>query len=1064
MSGDNPGDDYYRNLTDPTRRSGAATLDRDHENSVLNDLERDFSDYSGQDYSDPSRNANVNSLGRTNMANNRKPGGLAGMENSAANANMPTNSLGKPNKSNSSGRDLPNVQRSNSFKNSGFDGSLGGAETTRIRRGQVRGFRKKTAIWSILAITGAGGLFGGLFAISGPAHFLQAASTVEHFTKGVVHMQKTARAFKNMHDVGRLIGRGSTMSELVKGSRLGILGNIQAKGVEKRLAKKGIKFKTGTFGSFSGIEVDMKNVGARRTRDMLRDMDIDRSKWKLDGNKLKISENLSPRELRRMIYFMDDPGKNKIVSYIGARRTMKRIGYVSWLHPIKKLENKALEKFEDFLSKKIDRITNKFETVDHADSQKRKEGGKGPRENTERAIDKGIQETASSSHYDKTIGRKIAKKVVGAFIKGSIATSVLGIYCAIKDIRDNFGPYKQANVVNVAQKASATLSGLSSQVKAGRDMDLPTLKQYSKWMLHDKIAVTDENGKKIGEKENAWEDAQSVCATLDTVGCDRNVKEQVDARLPSHLRNVKDLNIFGVPAIDGAFNWLFGNFFASNTANFLCPIIDKLDIVGAVLGWALQYAGESIMNALNLITFGMAEKGLKLMVDLLYGKVLNLSELTPAELGNTTMYGGTYISNEQANNTGGGRALSNAEALATRLDYREYLAWEHRQKPLLARLFDPTDYSSSISVLARNAKINTYDHDFSTQLANAFRLLTATPSLIASSANSLAGNSAYAASSWDYNVPTYAYSNGEVEEIATKHETFSNAESVLRQLAKEDPIPEEEWSMKKTPYKFQAKYCKAIKFDKVSEGAAVRPMDNTDGTAWNYRDSSPGSDSGTELANKVREANCGSMPMNLRLYIEDYFSIASSSCYYDDSGANGACEEMGADGGGDGGGNYDTSGNAPATELQRDFITNTHGTYGSYTVGYNGCTTITAWFIGAKTNLAYGHGHGGETAVKLLSANPNANLQMTSTPTKAPALFSTCSPRLIGTNCGNGPCPGGDCGHTGIVTKVNADGSIETLESGASLDSNPNKSFTRTISPSQYGNLTKFVYLGDHLK
>jgi hypothetical protein len=82
-----------------------------------------------------------------------------------------------------------------------------------------------------------------------------------------------------------------------------------------------------------------------------------------------------------------------------------------------------------------------------------------------------------------------------------------------------------------------------------------------------------------------------------------------------------------------------------------------------------------------------------------------------------------------------------------------------------------------------------------------------------------------------------------------------------------------------------------------------------------------------------------------------------------------------------------------------------HGeTFGAYTLGYNGCTTLTAYFIGQYTTLPYGHGNGSGVA-------KNLGIGTTSTPTP-PAIFSVAAGvRTWGAS-------GGIYGHTGIVLEV----------------------------------------------
>lgn len=126
-----------------------------------------------------------------------------------------------------------------------------------------------------------------------------------------------------------------------------------------------------------------------------------------------------------------------------------------------------------------------------------------------------------------------------------------------------------------------------------------------------------------------------------------------------------------------------------------------------------------------------------------------------------------------------------------------------------------------------------------------------------------------------------------------------------------------------------------------------------------------------------------------------------------------------------------------------------------YCTSSNGCTTIPAWFITEHTSLKYGHGNGNQVVDQLVAANPGKNLVVTNKPTKVPAIFSTNATGMNAT--------GTTYGHTGLVTAINEDGTIQTLEAGAGMGG---KMHTQTFThkASDYATATEFVYIGDYLK
>lgn len=132
----------------------------------------------------------------------------------------------------------------------------------------------------------------------------------------------------------------------------------------------------------------------------------------------------------------------------------------------------------------------------------------------------------------------------------------------------------------------------------------------------------------------------------------------------------------------------------------------------------------------------------------------------------------------------------------------------------------------------------------------------------------------------------------------------------------------------------------------------------------------------------------------------------------------------------------------------------TGGRYGTYSVASNGCTTLTKWYVGAHTTLAYGNGNGGDVATKLVQANPGRGLSITHAPV-AGAIFSTRESAWGATQY----CGATKCGHTGLVVGVNGS-QVEILETYSSLSkTKPYYATSRTITWNA-GQQVDFVYVG----
>jgi hypothetical protein len=175
-------------------------------------------------------------------------------------------------------------------------------------------------------------------------------------------------------------------------------------------------------------------------------------------------------------------------------------------------------------------------------------------------------------------------------------------------------------------------------------------------------------------------------------------------------------------------------------------------------------------------------------------------------------------------------------------------------------------------------------------------------------------------------------------------------------------------------------------------------------------------------------------------------------------------EETDAVGGSGGPGLGGGSNNQDADAVQRafaDYMTS-HGnqytlasTGGTYQVGTNGCTTMSAWYVGEYTALTYGGGNGGDVATNLA----NRNGLVASSEPRAPAIFETRNGSFSSANCGTGLC-----GHTGVVLSVDDDGAIMILDTWSGMTNDPMRSRLRTIQKNQYSGSFKFTYVGDHLK
>jgi len=223
-----------------------------------------------------------------------------------------------------------------------------------------------------------------------------------------------------------------------------------------------------------------------------------------------------------------------------------------------------------------------------------------------------------------------------------------------------------------------------------------------------------------------------------------------------------------------------------------------LALAGAVVNYApgiSSAAKQGINYALSAAGVASWQDGLIALVQNAVGPAMNMlgnnmaiSPLdwitsSPEVKGNIGAYGAYY----NAQLTGvqdGGVVLSDQEQVAWNQEVNTYLAEQENQKPLLARLFDPTDYHSMIAQLGRAANVDP-NGGLGTQFANMFKMFGALPNLAMSMFFNAPANAAEAASgtiSFDYNVPEVAIPLDVLQDMNNlgddSTDVYANAETV----------------------------------------------------------------------------------------------------------------------------------------------------------------------------------------------------------------------------------------------------------------------------------------------
>ncbi|RYC75900.1 CHAP domain-containing protein [Candidatus Nanoperiomorbus periodonticus] len=874
------------------------------------------------------------------------------------------------------------------------------------------------------------------------------------------------------------------MSDRVKKSRMGVLSLKYAKKMKENFEKNGLVYDDDGNGmtidparAFGMSSELLKKSGDSMKGEVAARLGVSPDKVTIRDGKVHLSRRLSYSETRRAISGMDNLGKWQLTGWLNTRAAMKRESYTRWLHPVQGSKSELYKKFQDWTKDQFSNIPANGSYL----SEIAGAGGGGDAGGIAKVINQLKQERQEVADKNPEYTRSRVNSIVDklkqfeTFINSAMKMNgfkttgltiiifMAGFVCMISKIYNRLGEFKYSNIVVPAEKEAGLYLGYASQMMSlSKDMNMKTLELATKSMLEDDIPEINSDGEATGKMvHSSYASSPAIAKNMGIAGSDRL---NDNSGMQGILRTVGKPGFNFLPGrMNGMLNSLYTQY--KNMVDVVCGIIDILfsgplkNITEAIIDFIVGLVKKQF-EALIANLFASNDEFwqvLTVMANWLVGQPLTTDIATPAEHGSNAMFGARYLANDQAMMTGG-RKLSDKEAVELNLENRRYLAWRHSQKPMLARLFDPYDYSSSLNQIAYAANLNMGKQDIWLAMGNALKTIVSAPTIMATASNQLLGNNAYAASAYDYGVPMYGRSLSEMNEIINDDSQglFKNADKAIG-LFQIPPPPGEE-----NPY---IKYARECLLSEVSTSDySVKPIDNSDGTKFNYADTSDEEDEGKSSHWRTCQQQATQPDYKaVRLYVMGYYGVVSIACYHGDDGdseSGAACKEVQVDDVSSGSkSSADGSGNVEATEMQKKFADETHGHYGAYSTSSNGCTTVTAWFIGEHTTLTYGHGNGNQVVKQLIAANPGKNLKSEPYPTKAPAIFSSVAGHMHAS---------GGAGHTGVVTSVDpTTGTIHTLESGANNSMNGLSSpWSKTFEwkKEDYSSGVEFVYVGDYLK
>jgi hypothetical protein len=143
---------------------------------------------------------------------------------------------------------------------------------------------------------------------------------------------------------------------------------------------------------------------------------------------------------------------------------------------------------------------------------------------------------------------------------------------------------------------------------------------------------------------------------------------------------------------------------------------------------------------------------------------LDTTTATPRTKGCIAVVGAKALSNTKLLTAGGySYAEGSDEAKEMETARRQFVQDEFNAKPLLARLFDVSDYQSAVVTLAHNSGWDTSNSSIGTQLKNVAKTFALLPNLIISSLNKVSYASAATNSSDFYGFGTVGYTEAQLD-------------------------------------------------------------------------------------------------------------------------------------------------------------------------------------------------------------------------------------------------------------------------------------------------------------
>ncbi|MCL2280829.1 hypothetical protein FWC31_03005 [Candidatus Saccharibacteria bacterium] len=981
---------------------------------------------------------------------------------------------------------------------------------------------KKGIIGWLIGIVVAGGMSIFMLPAIAVAEFGQMANWLKDTTQTVHELVTGARTMRNVVRSATVAARSAVSTAVhdhFQTSRVGAFGQMVGKNYVNKLADAGITIKSSNvFGTFESIEINYATLIGDDNWKLVNYEELPagpertQAQWNFENqvkpqiestlksyglNEIvdispsgKISTNgrrLSHKELLNALRTSGRASGGSVLgTEIKVRKVSKMLGSYSWFHPIEKLKGLGLDKIEDFI------ITREIGRTKQAKNNMGAEKVVGDDGNSIETPEATNQIAEAELHAAEAKAGKTRLKITkalkiagaGAAIAGVIMIGLCSIQAAGDAHKQNMLGLEQTGT-SIYQEPLSTWGQIQASFMGldGDAIDFDVLGVLRGEFLYsnnipDDYEVDDNfNITKVNSyRESSWTDSSKYQETINGVVIADNTPDQVKnmykeaggwaAELLTWLNSV---------GAGGLFNGL-SFVFCNDAAQFLMDVVGSLDPVGLITTVILKF---NVLGAADAMASLMAW-AFQIGQGIAYDKYA----YDHGQNANTAFYFGKHNAMTSFASSGAGE-LSPSQAYENQLAAQEWLEHEWTSRPLAERLFDASDYRSTIARVVNSAKINTMPSGIQDYFANFAKLVGAVPNFVLGGLFNNRSTQALAAvaSISDINAPTIEMSQ---DQMATITGDFSYDWDVNFYGCGVEDIDDNgnctiirvSNNVKKlldgdsnNVYRNYAKYCLGYEIGSESDGYIVRAFETNDPNEARLVGMKGGRWEGEHCNERVTTDINRDSYFRIGLYAGMDYPILQGYAWYSASdspedkeieqqiarelefistGSTSSTSQQD-----DNLGEYSTQGIKAAFDALGGTYTRSSNNY-TFRVNINGCTTIPAWFIDLYTDLTYGGGDGRDVAKNLVSNN--SGLELSSTP-RALAIFSTTQYNSV-SYCGNEKC-----GHTGLVLSVDGD-NITILETGAGFGFPKNGSWSamNTLTADQWKGKMDFVYIGDHLK